>query len=109
MRMVWKVHLDRLVAGAAAKQQREAVVQLRGFLRVQVVTDWNHRGLHPFWDQSRPAEHRGAGPGLGSLGAGARYQHGTGRHLIWVLGGYTSADENGETGCGVRSEMVVKF
>ena len=51
----------------------------------------------------------GAGPGLGSLGAGARYQHGIGRHLIWVLGGYASVDENGEAGYGVRSEMVVKF
>lgn len=51
----------------------------------------------------------GAGPGLGAMGTGARYQHAIGRHLIWVLGGFAAVDENGEAGYGVRSEMVVKF
>lgn len=45
-----------------------------------------------------------------SVGAlGAQYQWGFGRGLIFVLGGFGSIDEDGDTGYGARTELLVKF
>ena len=44
---------------------------------------------------------------LGALGA--QYQWGFGRGLIFILGGFGSLDEDGETGYGARTELLVKF
>lgn len=40
---------------------------------------------------------------------GAQYQWGFGRGLIFVLGGFGSVNEDGETGYGARTELLVKF
>ena len=44
---------------------------------------------------------------IGALGA--QYQWGFGRGLALILGGFGSMDEDGETGYGARSELLVKF
>ena len=44
---------------------------------------------------------------IGALGA--QYQWGFGRGLIFILGGFGSLDEDGQTGYGARSELLVKF
>lgn len=44
---------------------------------------------------------------IGALGA--QYQWGFGRGLALVVGGFGSVDEDGETGYGARSELLVKF
>lgn len=45
-----------------------------------------------------------------SIGAvGAQYQWGFGRGLAFILGGFGTLDEDGETGYGARSELLVKF
>ncbi len=44
---------------------------------------------------------------IGALGA--QYQWGFGRGLAFILGGFGSIDEDGATGYGARSELLVKF
>ena len=45
-----------------------------------------------------------------SIGAvGAQYQWGFGRGLAFILGGFGTLDEDGDTGYGARSELLVKF
>ena len=44
---------------------------------------------------------------IGALGA--QYQWGFGRGLALILGGFGSMDEDGETGYGARTELLVKF
>ena len=44
---------------------------------------------------------------LGALGA--QYQWGFGRGLVFILGGFGMMDEDGDTGYGARSELMVKF
>lgn len=45
----------------------------------------------------------------GVLGVGARYQRSLNQHAIFVLDGYVTQDENGDTGYGARSEIRVKY
>ena len=46
-------------------------------------------------------------PAVGAIGA--QYQWGFGRGLALILGGFGSLNENGDSGYGARSELMVKF
>jgi hypothetical protein len=47
--------------------------------------------------------------GVGAYAAGARYQQGMGRHLIWVLDAFGVINEIKDDGFGLRSEIQYKF
>ncbi|MEM7015696.1 MAG: hypothetical protein AAF585_29905, partial [Verrucomicrobiota bacterium] len=46
---------------------------------------------------------------LAEFGFGARYQRALNRHAIFVLDGYVTHDEAGDTGYGARSEIRMKY
>ncbi|MFT5466262.1 MAG: hypothetical protein ACI8UO_001360 [Verrucomicrobiales bacterium] len=45
----------------------------------------------------------------GEIGLGARYQRALNQHAIFVLDGYVTQDEAGESGYGARSEIRLKY
>jgi len=47
--------------------------------------------------------------GTGAYAAGARYQQGFGRHLIWQMDTFGVVNENADDGFGLRSEIQYKF
>jgi hypothetical protein len=48
-------------------------------------------------------------PGTSEGALGARYQRAINRHMVWILGGFASINESGESGYGLRSELLFKF